>query len=593
MAIGNPVQLGAVSAAAGAATLVLTTTTDGPVGSLIVLGTRTGSAASVLSSVADSAGNTWTVLDAGSSVTNIPGCAYAKNSSVDLPSGGTITATFSGTAGTKSVEAFYITGCDNTAPADAHNQTSSGTATSATSVATGTLAQADEIVLGLAGLGNTSGGFTGDAAFTNIGNTDTTNGGLFAAYKIVASTASQAWVPTWTTSRNYGSNVVSFKGAASVALPAGTLYDLTIPRPARRAAILMDTQQQRAEYILGRETLPKFIPNLDRPQPPARRMDMQRETQAQYVRIVGQESGFTKFVPDLSIPPPVRRQRTLDNPQAQRAEYIPGKETLPGFVPNLDLPAPARRSRTLGDTQQQRAEYVIGRERLPGFAQEWKVPPPKVWPVEVRGFVHDTDIQLIGQDKLPNFNAEWKVPPPARRVRTLEDTQAPIDAPWMIVGQETLPKFAQEWKVPPPLRRVATLADSQSPFYPMLLLTGKDLLPGFMPDLRIPPPAKRLATSELGFIKDLDNQLLGQDQVPYFTADLRAPMRPAFFRELLNGSASVVAIIGPTPGAFTYGVTAGPEISAHTGVTLLNAHGVGGKQSGLSGVEGIPHDAPQ
>lgn len=46
-------------------------------------------------------------------------------------------------------------------------------------------------------------------------------------------------------------------------------------------------------------------------------------------------------------------------------------------------------------------------------------------------------------------------------------------------------------------------------------------------------------------------------------------------------------------GTGGYGVTAGPGMSVHQGVQHSNAHGVGGNQTGNSGVEGIPHDAPQ
>lgn len=49
----------------------------------------------------------------------------------------------------------------------------------------------------------------------------------------------------------------------------------------------------------------------------------------------------------------------------------------------------------------------------------------------------------------------------------------------------------------------------------------------------------------------------------------------------------------PASGSGGYGVTAGPGMSVHQGVQHSNAHGVGGNQTGNSGVEGIPHDAPQ
>lgn len=48
-----------------------------------------------------------------------------------------------------------------------------------------------------------------------------------------------------------------------------------------------------------------------------------------------------------------------------------------------------------------------------------------------------------------------------------------------------------------------------------------------------------------------------------------------------------------SPSSINYGVTGGPGMSVHQGLQHSNAHGVGGQQRGLSGLEGIPGDAPQ
>lgn len=47
------------------------------------------------------------------------------------------------------------------------------------------------------------------------------------------------------------------------------------------------------------------------------------------------------------------------------------------------------------------------------------------------------------------------------------------------------------------------------------------------------------------------------------------------------------------PTTVHYGVTAGPGMSVASGVVHLNAHGVGGNQTGNDGIEGIPNDAPR
>lgn len=60
------------------------------------------------------------------------------------------------------------------------------------------------------------------------------------------------------------------------------------------------------------------------------------------------------------------------------------------------------------------------------------------------------------------------------------------------------------------------------------------------------------------------------------------------------GSVVATFISGGGGGSSTsYGVTGGPGMSVYTGVVHSNAHGVGGQQKNLSGVEGIPGDAPQ
>lgn len=48
-----------------------------------------------------------------------------------------------------------------------------------------------------------------------------------------------------------------------------------------------------------------------------------------------------------------------------------------------------------------------------------------------------------------------------------------------------------------------------------------------------------------------------------------------------------------SPSSINYGVTGGPGMSVYQGLQHSNAHGVGGQQRGLSGLEGIPGDAPQ
>lgn len=455
MAIGTPVSLGAHAQAASTTNVLPVSGSSAVAGSLIVVFAAYATVADTLTGVADSQGNTYTVLDNFAGTAIGVGCAYCSNSAFSLTGVDTITATFAGSVSSE-IEAVSVSGANG--GVDKSALTQSGLAATAFSgnIASGTLAVADEVLFGFTGYPAAQGlvSNNGGAAFTQLVSVGASPR-LYTSYLVVAATTTQNFNISWPTANNYAADLISFKITAA-GLPAGTLYDLTIPRPLRRMSMLADTQQQRAEYIPGKEKLPNFIPNLDRPQPWRRALQLS-DPQNQYVRIIGQESGFTKFVPDLSIPPPVRRQRTLDNPQAQRAQYIPGKETLPGFVPDLSLPQPpAKRLRTLDNTQQQRAEYIIGRETLPGFTPEWRIPPERPRLRDLTTWLDQPSriLLLIGQDLLPKFNAEWKIPPRPVPARELLGFIKDLDI--QLIGQDQTPNFTVDWSIP---RRPGPMVD--------------------------------------------------------------------------------------------------------------------------------------
>jgi hypothetical protein len=152
--------------------------------------------------------------------------------------------------------------------------------------------------------------------------------------------------------------------------------DWRVPPPARRALTLPDAQNQRAQYIVGKETLPEFMANLDKPFLPARRIERHRD------------------------------------PLNQRAENLVGKESLPKFAPTWEIPprTPALRTLQTWMAQDDQRVLLIGQEKLPHFAAEWKIPARPVPAMELRGFIKDLDIQLIGQDVLPNLTFDWFVP---------------------------------------------------------------------------------------------------------------------------------------------------------------------------------------
>lgn len=199
--------------------------------------------------------------------------------------------------------------------------------------------------------------------------------------------------------------------------------------------------------------------------------------------------------------------------------------------------------------------------QAPLFIADLSIPPPKRYPVENRGFTHATDVQLLGQDKFyrgagqaPNV-FDWRVPPDRPRARSLADPQNQYVR---IIGQESgFTKFVPDLSIPPPVKRLRTIADPQN--QRAQYIPGKETLPGFVADLSLPAPLpRRVRTLDSpqsqraeyitgretlpgfnaewkvparpiwsldlrGFIKDLDIQLLGQDRLPNFQADLRIP----------------------------------------------------------------------
>jgi len=168
----------------------MTTIADAPAKSLIavyVYGVSGGSPSSV--TLTDSAGNTYqqAIVDSGNQV-----AIYFSSGTSDLPSGGTITPTFTG-GGTLRFYAVAISdatgGLDKTA-------SYSGSDTSHT-LSTGALTYSNEIVLGIA---NSSGNVS-TSNLTNIGTTISTDH-VDASYKVVNSQASQSYTVTATSGIN-------------------------------------------------------------------------------------------------------------------------------------------------------------------------------------------------------------------------------------------------------------------------------------------------------------------------------------------------------------------------------------------------------
>lgn len=195
---------------AGAAALI-------PAGTLVIVvaGYRSGSAIS--SCGPDSAGNTYS---AGAvTLSNTTGVRiFSSVLANDLPQGGTITVNYAAAANQKMVIAMSVTGMSSS-PFD---QGATFTGTTATpSATTGTLAQADELIIGVVGMNGNSLSAE-DAAFTNFA-TASLSSILHVAYRIVSATTAVAYAPTWGASVAAAEMVQAFKMLLPPTSMGGTL----------------------------------------------------------------------------------------------------------------------------------------------------------------------------------------------------------------------------------------------------------------------------------------------------------------------------------------------------------------------------------
>lgn len=247
MAFTFGAEVGSGGNDAGGTSVNITTTANIPAGSLIVVfaGNEAGGASNVLvSSISDGHSNTYaSAKDNGEGNGPSNGAIWYSVTGNAVPSSSTITVTWA--ASTSSLEAsvcyFTPTG---TVTLDKVGAGSSGTSTAGTTGATGTLTQADEVVVALihadGGAGPTISGTTG--TFTNLtarrsGSTSVSTA-LFPAYQIVSATTSLTYSGTLSASVNWTGTIVSFKEAgATFIAPQATITGRAIFRPLTRRTV--------------------------------------------------------------------------------------------------------------------------------------------------------------------------------------------------------------------------------------------------------------------------------------------------------------------------------------------------------------------
>jgi hypothetical protein len=213
--IGTPTSLGSISNANASTTRQLTSKTI-PAGALaIAFMADDGSDTFPFSgTVADTASNSYvggTEFDDNSGGITM---RLFKVENATALSSGDITGTFATADATlKSLHAAYVTGILTSSSAD--KEVAAKGVSTAPSVATGALSQANEVIFAaLSALGGGDVVFTEDTGngWTTLSLTQTTDL-VSLSYKVVSSATSVTYAPTLSASRHWGVQVWSFKGA--------------------------------------------------------------------------------------------------------------------------------------------------------------------------------------------------------------------------------------------------------------------------------------------------------------------------------------------------------------------------------------------
>ena len=215
--ITAPVALGTFTRGQVGATNQFTFTTSAaiPVGTLalVAIGMNGAGTPVTVSSVSDGVNN-YTRATSTNSGSDLVELWYVANAAARA-SGSTITITFSATyggSGYGTASAAYVPNVATVTPLDKiAAQATTGTTPS---ISTGTLTNANEIVIGVSFNDDSNPSFTEDAGngWTNTNLTGSAAGSRSAlSYIIVSTTASKSWAPVWGTSGTLLSLLASFK----------------------------------------------------------------------------------------------------------------------------------------------------------------------------------------------------------------------------------------------------------------------------------------------------------------------------------------------------------------------------------------------
>lgn len=188
-----------------------TTTVDVPPGSLLIIGVADSVVATTsISSCTDGTANSYAPAQTGYSSTTFTLNVYYSYTTIDVPNGSTIKCTFSSTSGYKMIDAVAFSGMASS-PLDSGSVPTPtfGTGT-ATSITTGTLAQASEVVFGIASTG-TGETFTQTSGFTSLGTAPSRATNF--AYLITTTTTAKTYSTSFGTSISWASVAQGFEAS--------------------------------------------------------------------------------------------------------------------------------------------------------------------------------------------------------------------------------------------------------------------------------------------------------------------------------------------------------------------------------------------
>lgn len=223
-AIGTPTQIGAVASAAATATTFGIPVTGASAGNLLTAFIYTQSAATGLTCSDDASSPGWQTIAAYSSTAGKMWVCYNPNPLAGIT---TVTATWTSAARYNGV-VVQTSGLNTSAPSDKVGAGAGGAAAlnSGAGVNTGTATtQADELIFGFLLNGSTPGTWSDTTnSFTTLSGSQNSGGNasVNVGWRIVSSTGTYTFAPSWTNSVTWGVNIYTFKAAAA-ATPVCTL----------------------------------------------------------------------------------------------------------------------------------------------------------------------------------------------------------------------------------------------------------------------------------------------------------------------------------------------------------------------------------